>query len=228
MDKIKDKQKCLTIRGQLKLVFAVVLVSWLCILNNLAYFAGFTNSYLLVFLTVTLWFPLVGGSIGCLMYQFHKFSSYGVCNHRTRLFQKYILYVSVVILMGSFLYHKPWWIRHTEGLRDRMIRMNFEKELPLIREWFAQIGDKSGSYPKRVLIENCPPAIKKLRPRHVWLGSADNNADSYVEILGVTWAGGFIGGWGIEIGPESMNIPESSETQYILPFAPGAYVFHAE
>jgi hypothetical protein len=109
-----------------------------------------------------------------------------------------------------------------------MIRMNFEKELPLIREWFAQIGDKSGSYPKRVLIENCPPAIKKLRPRHVWLGSADNNADSYVEILGVTWAGGFIGGWGIEIGPESMNIPESSETQYILPFAPGAYVFHAE
>jgi hypothetical protein len=227
MEEVKDKQKCLTIRGQLKLVVAIVLVSWLFVLNNLAYYAGFTNSYLLVFLAVTLWFPLTGISIVCLIYQFHKFNSYGACNPRSHLFQKCTLYVSAAILLGSFLFHESWWIRQTEGLRDRMIRMNFEKELPLIREWFTQIGDGSGSYPQRVLIEDCPPAIRKLRPRYVSLGTAINNADSYVEILGISWGGGPIGGWGIAIGPVSMDIPESSETEYILPFAPGAYVFHA-
>ena len=216
MDKVKDKQKCLTTRGQLKLVVAIVLVSWLYVLNNLAYFAGFTNSYLLVFLTVTLWLPLIGVSLGCVLYQFHKTSTYGVCDPKTCLFQKRLLYVSVVILIGSFLFHKPWRIRHTEELRDRMIRMNFEKELPLIREWHSQVGNRGGVYPVMIPVDNCPPVLKKLRPRFVWLGSVEDTQENVSEILGLSWAGGFIGGWGIAIGPESMNIPESSKTQYVL------------
>ena len=227
MDKLKDKQKCLTTRRQLKLVVSTVLVSWLYVLNNLAYFAGLTNSYLLVFLAVTLWLPLIGVSLGCVVYQFHKISTYGVCDHRARLFQKCLLYVSVVILVGSFLFHKPWRIRHTEGLRDRMIRMNFEKDLPLIREWHSQIGNRGGGYPIMIPVDNCPLVLKKLRPRFVWLGSVEDTQENVVEILGVSWGGGFIGGWGINIGPATMQTPEPSQTEYFLEFAPGAYVHHA-
>jgi predicted PurR-regulated permease PerM len=43
--------------------------------------------------------------------------------------------------------------------------------------------------------------------------------------LHIGYGSGFIASWGLEIGPQSMYIPVTDESTYIVPICPGAYVW---
>ncbi len=97
-------------------------------------------------------------------------------------------------------------------------------------------GGPKSRWPNRV---TWPPTITRLNPGYVDVGKTEDGQPK----IRLTWGGGF-GHWGIEIGPEDMEVPQTLERkgqefgppdhrytvydtgEYRLPFAPGAYVWY--
>ena len=65
-----------------------------------------------------------------------------------------------------------------------------------------------------------PPAVAKLKPGSVYYEDTDT--------VKLFWGGGFIGAFGIVVGPATTANPETDRSQCILDLAPGAYVFFYE
>ena len=70
-----------------------------------------------------------------------------------------------------------------------------------------------------------PPAIAQLKPRQHHVGVLVGQDDTGKLRVRLTWGGGFIGHWGIEVGDKSMQPPPDSETVRHRPLAPGAWVW---
>ena len=72
-----------------------------------------------------------------------------------------------------------------------------------------------------------PPCITRLHPRRTIM-RPDDAKRLTVRLL---WGGGFIGHWGIEVGPADMPTPPSDASKFGVqrfPLAPGAYVWSSE
>lgn len=126
-----------------------------------------------------------------------------------------------------------------------------EMDLAAVRDWLSSLDPRtydgqhfdlsvrSGlgtSWPDRIA---WPAAITRFDPHYVQF----NKTEAGRLKIRLTW-GGALGHWGVEIGPQDMEIPPSQERQrekvgppgheswfdgtgeYRLPLAPGAYVWH--
>jgi hypothetical protein len=214
------------VKKQSILCVAIVLIVALYILNGLAYLSGLTNLDQLFIPLVVLFYPMLILTFVCLVYQLYSVvRAWRACGGKLRLIQVGLVVVSTTALVGGAVFYRPWWVRHTEGLRVRVNRIELQGELGVIREWLAQFEKtEDGSYPQLIPLESCPTPIKDLGGHTVWIST---NGNGTIETVSVLWGGAFLGAWGVTIGPPNMEIPESSEDEYILSWVPGAYFWHS-
>ena len=122
--------------------------------------------------------------------------------------------VLFVGLGARFYYSPPGDVSFTKGFREKM---RSQGDLRAIRAWYATVEgvDLVLDDP-----EDWPPSIRELSPARVFIREDGSNT------VRLDWAGGFLNPNGLVVGPETMPIPKSSEEQYVLEVAPGAYVYH--
>jgi hypothetical protein len=202
----------------------VFLASLLFGVGGLAYLAGLINSVLLLIVAVITFFPAIGLCVILVVYQFYKAIRVDdTSSNKSRANLIYMSIISAFILLGTFLFYQPWWVCQVRGFFDRMKIIHLERKLPTIRNWLSVIKN-ADKYPFLVKSTEWPDDIKKLKPRHVWIGQYSYDGTIAV---GLTWGGGEIGAWGTVIGPVEMEIPKSHEDEIILPLADGVYVFRS-
>lgn len=212
------------IKIQIILSLLVLLASILFGVGGLAYLAGLTNSALLLIVAVIAFFPVIVLCVICVGYQFYRALRVGdTSSYKNRAMLIFASIVSASILLGTFFFYRPWWVCQARGFFDRMKMVRLEQELPTIRGWLADIKN-TNTYPFLVKAADWPDAIKKLKPRHVWIGPYSDNKTIAVCLA---WGGGEIGAWGTVIGPVEMEIPKNREDEIVLPLAPGVYVFRS-
>ena len=100
--------------------------------------------------------------------------------------------------------------------------MKEKADIPAIRSWLNSSPNK---YNSGVWVDGSewPKCIKELSPNDIQVFYDNNNRQ-----IQLTWGGGF-GHWGLIVGPENMEIPESDfepHGEYRAFLEPGAYVFH--
>jgi len=118
--------------------------------------------------------------------------------------------------------YSPGYKPFTHGFRERM---RSKADIEAIRDWLKRRGKKEPTGDTvRFILYGWPKSVKVLEPRYVSL-DMDKNGNPKVRLH---WGGGF-GHWGVEIGMEDMETPESDFSrygEYRLPLQPGAYVWH--
>jgi len=120
---------------------------------------------------------------------------------------------------GIIAVNKPFMY----GLRTRM---KSKADVEAIRDWLESIDDEDydDSY-SEILRSKWAESLKTLKPIFVFL-SVDENDNAKVRLM---WRyGHIVGGWGVEIGAENMEIPPSDFSmygEYRLPVEPGVYVW---
>lgn len=203
---------------------AIAVIAGTYIMGGLPYLAGTRNSSFLVVLFLITFFPVVGLGIvwiGCEFYRAIRPKEHR--GPRQRLVVLCAGILSGLLFLGSYAFHRPWWVVHSYGLRTKVEQVELDRQLPAIREWIAQIENPDNVYPLLIPIDDCPPIIQRLCPRRVWLGLY---GDDTIRGIRISWGGGFIGGWGITVGPASMQIPEPSDDEFVLPLGSGFYISH--
>jgi len=163
-----------------------------------------------------------------------------------------MLQVAVVLGLTAYLglpftgVVPPGYKTHTWGFR-RYARAH--ADIPAMRTWLStldpnicgsvsiEIGADQGESSNPVVTEaDLPAAVLDLKPRSVEL-SLDTMKRPMVCLL---WNPGMMGSWGLTVGHEAMEVPETQRTtkrtrpdgqmfydygQYRLPVGPGAYVW---
>lgn len=122
----------------------------------------------------------------------------------------FIIYSGCVLAIGLQV---PGIERFAQGFEKKM---RYDADVGAIRLWAAGLtiyGDGD-----RVPATVWPKCITVLRPRDVYYVE-DGNA------VRVTWGGGFLGNYGLAVGPTSMNVPPTTTVERIVPFEAGAYLF---
>ena len=101
-------------------------------------------------------------------------------------------------------------------------KIKLQEKLPEIRKWIAQVRKPTKSEPRSFIVPRSDllPCLRKIDGDAVWLEPLD--ADWITWKITISSAGGgFIGaGWGVVIGPENIEIPETA-----IPLGTGAYIY---
>ena len=114
---------------------------------------------------------------------------------------------------------EPGYIEFTD---EFLQMMKADADIKAIRLWLNEVPR---TYPGEVFLnqEQQPACIRNLEPSHAKL----TVYDSYKTVR-LVWGGGF-GYWGLVVGPETMETPESDlgdYGEYRVHMEPGAYVFN--
>lgn len=153
-------------------------------------------------------------------------------NRRLKIILGVILLLLMLLLAGLlyliiiFYFSEPGYISDTNTFLQEM---KDKADIPAIRAWLNSMPAKDSSYycfAEGTEWQDCvPECIKILSPIYVDIEA--ENMDS--KIVRITWGGGF-GHWGLVVGPEDMETPESDlkppHGEYRVPLEAGAYVFH--
>lgn len=127
------------------------------------------------------------------------------------------LRVGMLLLMAGlfvvpFLFSSPAVEPHSRGFQQ-WAKENADVEA--IRAWAGTLQSVERNTDIKPSL--WPPAVAKLTPGSVYYEDTDT--------VKLFWGGGFIGAFGIVVGPATMANPETDRSQRILDLAPGAYVF---
>jgi hypothetical protein len=215
----------LGIRRQFIVLVLIVLISVSYTMNVGAYTAGLLNSGWLIVQSVVLFVPMLVLAHVCLVYELYDlFRTWPTSTTKAKRMRVLLIFMSVIVLFGSFVFYRPWWARRTQGFRRRLDGIKFERHVPIVREWLSDLASPDGSYPELIPLDACATEIRNLKPRRVWL---DIHGETNTKLITFSWGGAFLGSWGLTVGPPSLQTPKSSERKYVLPWVSGAYVWHA-
>jgi hypothetical protein len=137
----------------------------------------------------------------------------------------------VSFLVSFFISVKGMMIFDKSFMYGLQTRMKSKADVEAIRDWLQSLDeeeyesiDNSYNSFSRSRAE-WPKPLKALKPGRIFL-SEDENGNAKVRLI---WRyGPIVGGWGVEIGAENMEIPPSDFSmygEYRLPVEPGVYVW---
>jgi hypothetical protein len=105
-------------------------------------------------------------------------------------------------------------------------------DVPAIRAWLSTLDPKDyadvETDPGGVPIPEAeqPPIVARFHTERFPHGVRIVLSNAGRLMVRLTWGGGFIGHWGIEVGDTSMGTPPDSEFIAYRPLAPGAWVWY--
>ena len=184
------------------------------------------TSPLMIVITI---FPFVVIGFFAIIGAVRLISNWNRYANKKRLIRITQIGISILVTTIPFLplvvftkLYSPGYKPFTYGFRERM---RSKADIEDIRDWLKRRGKKEPAGDTvRFISYGWPKSVKVLNPSYVNL-DIDKNGNPKVRL---TWGGGF-GHWGVEIGMEDMEIPQSDFSQfgeYRLPLEPGAYVWH--
>lgn len=173
--------------------------------------------------------------------------------------RKQLLVLQIVALIGPLAYlglpftwiGPPGYMTYTRGFR-RYVQTNVD--VPALRAWLGTVDPNIyGGVPIVVKVDEdgnvkpmsvntgeavkLPGVVLRLRPHYVRVLVEEGRRPA----VRLTWGSGWLGTWGLTVGHEEMEIPETqlrtkeilpggrvifNDGEYRLPLAPGAYVWH--
>jgi hypothetical protein len=109
----------------------------------------------------------------------------------------------------------------------------YRADVEAIRSWLGSLNRKDyilgeyGTNEKRFVESEQPPCIATLHPKWATV-RPDDSQHLTVRLL---WGGGFIGHWGIVVGPKDMPMPPSDARgsgEQHFPLTPGSYIWSGQ
>lgn len=217
-------------------LFSAFMTSWFVWgpFGLICYAGGLFNS-LLVFAFVPLFGLLLIGVTVILLpiMAVHLIVRWRLLPIRAKLLECYLMLVMAALVMSFGL--------GFTGIQPSPIEMfarGFSRyaashaEVPAIQNWLSTLNPKEyvdldidhGGMPFPPAEQ--PPAIRKLNPERYPVGVRVGRDDMGKLVVRLTWGGGFIGHWGIEVGDRGMESPPAPGTVGYRPLAPGAWVWY--
>lgn len=126
---------------------------------------------------------------------------------------------SSVLVCGLlvWLFFVPLYRWSARGFRDRVIH---EVDIVKLREWHMKENGK-GKHSDH--IEEIPAFLKTMKPSYIVIIDIDGE----INAINIVCGGGHEH-FGIMVGPETMDTPESSKNNYVYELSPGIYVYYGE
>ncbi len=133
----------------------------------------------------------------------------------TQLVRQITILVVLAFAYSLALHYKPSPIAaFLKGFRDNICS---KADIPAIRSWKPKVqNDQTEWVPET----GWPEPVKELSPESVTVHQYEQRVQF------VCGGGGFMGHWGMIVGPETMLTPTSSGMDTYLPLSPGAYVYY--
>ncbi len=127
-----------------------------------------------------------------------------------------IMLLMCVGVIGAFGFRVRGIDKFAQGFEQKMRR---EADVKAIRAWASGlvVPAEEGVVPS--VPENLwSESVTALSPQEVYYAE---------DVMGVRldWGGGFMGHYGLVVGPENMEIPNTTEMELIMPLEAGAYLF---
>lgn len=131
--------------------------------------------------------------------------------------QRLILGLSVLACVSVFASRATWPVLHKSGFMRRLKTAQFDQYIPAVRQWITETRKPTDDdyLPYDVPRELCPKVVREMNSDYVFLYEDFNGQ----WLLDVNSGGGNFS-WGVVIGPEDTEIPESATM-----LAPGAYAY---
>lgn len=191
----------------------------------LSYLTGLMNSVIL-FIAVAL---IRLASYGCMLLLVY----YAIASLRQLLRNEdpnklnrmlIIVYVGIILCIAFMPNRKPWYVRQTSGLRERMQQ---KADIKAIQDWLLTLGPTEDpdsfvvlSHYMMIGGENLPKFIKDIDPVSFHVKKYDSINYAYF-----IWGAGHLGTWGFIVGPSDSEVPLSSDGKYILSVDKGTLVW---
>ncbi len=115
--------------------------------------------------------------------------------------------ITLPVRTGDYFYYKS-------VARRTYLEMRRHAEVQEIQAWLSSLPEDRRASVEKV---NWPPCIRNLSPGYVHFDDEGN--------VRISWGSGF-GHWGLCVGPEAMQTPETDAREYRIPLKKGAYVWH--
>ena len=136
-----------------------------------------------------------------------------------------LLLISLCAAIGGEIFRTPGYVYVCRGFSERI---HGEADIPAMQDWLDTIDFKSLKFYDNITLLNeseWPDSVVKLSPKDVYIEKYDITKIR-VRLL---WGGALPGHWGLVVGSKTMIMSNSNEKvddEYIMQFAPGAYIWH--
>ena len=135
----------------------------------------------------------------------------------------YIGYFTFSILFVVFCrtVTKPimWYI--ADGF---FVRMEKEADIITIRQWLETYNIDKQAEHHEITSDDWIPELKRLNPKYIYIEPEES-----IRVVRLVWGGPFVRHWGLVIGPEDMEIPQSDihrGGERRIKLSAGVYVWH--